>query len=148
MYIYIYVYIVMICNVCMKYGYITVITVRAAPIPSCYYRASWKNCVYIYIHYYTLTYTTTDQTLVFMFTNIRYYSILPIILHESDLKPHQVLPAKKTLSSGLTNMGFCVFLLSNELGSKNVMLYHIIDVPCRNVYICITFHIYIYILSD
>ena len=64
MYIYIYVYIVMICNVCMKYGYLTVITVRAAPIPSCYYRASWKKCVYIYIHYYTLTYTTTDQTLV------------------------------------------------------------------------------------
>ena len=46
----------------MKYEYITVIviTVRAAPIPSCYYRASWKNCISIsiYIHYYTLTYTT------------------------------------------------------------------------------------------
>jgi hypothetical protein len=145
MYIYIYVYIVMICNVCMKYGYITVITVRAAPIPSCYYRASWKNCVYIYTLLYIDIYYYWSN-IGFMFTNIRYYSILPIILHESDLKPHQVLPAKKTLSSGLTNMGFCVFLLSNELGSKNVMLYHIIDVPCRNVYICITFHIYI--LSD
>ena len=54
-----------------------------------------------------------------------HYSILPIILHKSDLKPHQVLPAKKTLSSGLTNMGFCVFMLSNDLGSKKIMLYHI-----------------------
>ena len=42
----------------MKYEYITVIviTVRAAPIPSCYYRASWKNCISISIYIYTLLY--------------------------------------------------------------------------------------------